>query len=299
MTQSLNVFAAPLTVTANLTATYGHVPALPASLTPTISGFVNNDSPSVVTGAPALSTTATSTSSAGSYPVTIATGSLAAANYSFLFVPGTVTIQQAPATISISNPPSPNALYGGSFTPAYAYSGNGLPKESAVSSTTGVCTVSSNLVSFVGAGICTLTASATPTTDYLAATGSPQSFPVDEAPAITSANSMTFTVGTSGTFTVTTAAFPLPTITENGALPGGLTFVDNHNGTGTLSGKATVSGIYTITFTAQNGVGAAATQSFTLTSETTVPASGTTCNGVYIGTFSGNITVSNGQNCIF
>ena len=35
------------------------------------------------------------------------------------------------------------------------------------------------------------------------------------------------------------------------------------------------------------------------TSETTVPASGTTCNGVYTGTFSGNITVSSGQNCIF
>ena len=78
-----------------------------------------------------------------------------------------------------------------------------------------------------------------------------------------------------------------------------MTFVNNANGTGTLSGKATVSGIYPITFTASNGVGTAATQSFTLTSETTVPASGTACNGVYIGTFSGNIAVSTGQNCIF
>jgi len=78
-----------------------------------------------------------------------------------------------------------------------------------------------------------------------------------------------------------------------------LIFVDNHNGTGTLSGKATVSGIYTITFTAQNGVGPAATQTFTLPSDQTVPASGTTCNGVYVGTFSGNITVSSGQSCIF
>ncbi|SPE28736.1 exported hypothetical protein [Candidatus Sulfotelmatomonas gaucii] len=302
VTQSFTVAPAVIKVTANLTATYGQVPALPSSLTFSLSGYVNGDAtanPPVVTGAPVLTTTATSTSNAGSYPITITTGTLAAANYSFLFVPGTVTIQQAPATISISNPPSPNAFYGGSFTPAYTYSGNGLPKESVVSSTTGACTVSSNLVSFIGTGTCTLTASASATTDYSAATGSPQSFMVDEAPAITSVNSTTFTVGTSGTFTVTTAAFPVPTITENGALPGGLIFVDNHNGTGTLSGKATVSGIYTITFTAQNGVGPAATQTFTLTSETTVPASGTTCNGVYVGTFSGNITVSSGQSCIF
>jgi hypothetical protein len=122
---------------------------------------------------------------------------------------------------------------------------------------------------------------------------------VDQTPAITSANNATFTVGTAGTFTVTTTGYPASTITESGSLPNGVTFVNNSNGTGTLSGKATVSGIYPITFTASNGVGTAATQSFTLTSETTVPASGTTCNGVYTGTFSGNITVSTGQNCIF
>jgi len=101
---------------------------------------------------------------------------------------------------------------------------------------------------------------------------------VDQAPAITSANNATFTVGTAGTFSVTTTGYPASTITESGPLPSGVTFVNNANGTGTLSGKATVSGIYPITFTASNGVGTAATQSFTLTSETTVPASGTTCS---------------------
>jgi sugar lactone lactonase YvrE len=35
------------------------------------------------------------------------------------------------------------------------------------------------------------------------------------------------------------------------------------------------------------------------TSTGSVPSSGTTCNGVYDGTFSGNVTVSSGQNCIF
>ena len=202
----------------------------------------------------------------------------------------------ATATISISDI-SPTLLTGGIFTPTYSYAGNGAPKVT--SSTTGVCTVSGTAVNLVGVGSCTLTASAPATSDYTAATGSVQSFTVVEAPTITSANNATFTMGTSGTFTVTATSYPAASIAESGALPNGITYVNNNNGTGTLSGKATVSGIYPITFTAQNGVGTAATQSFTLTSETTVPASSTTCNGVYIGTFSGNITVASGQNCIF
>ena len=202
----------------------------------------------------------------------------------------------ATAPISISDI-SPTALTGGTFIPAYSYVGNGATKVT--SSTLGVCTVSGAVVNLVGVGSCTLTASALATSDYAAATGIAQSFTVVEAPTITSANNATFTVGTSGTFTVTATSYPAASIAESGALPNGLTYVNNNNGTGTLSGKATVSGIYPITFTAQNGVGAPATQSFTLTSETTVPASSTTCNGVYIGTFSGNIVVSSGQNCIF
>ena len=57
---------------------------------------------------------------------------------------------------------------------------------------------------------------------------------VDQAPAITSADSTTFTAGTSGTFTVTTTGFPTAALTETGALPSGVTFVDNSDGTATL-----------------------------------------------------------------
>ena len=84
-----------------------------------------------------------------------------------------------------------------------------------------------------------------------------------------------------------------------GALPAGVTFVDKKNGTATLAGTPTVSGIYPITFTAQNGVGSPATLAFTLTVVGYVPASGTKCNGVYNGTFKGNIVVTAGQSCIF
>ena len=92
---------------------------------------------------------------------------------------------------------------------------------------------------------------------------------VDQAPAITSSSSATFKVGTAGTFSVTTASggYPTPTMSVSGTLPSGVTFLDNGNGTGTLSGTpATGSGgLYNVTFTASNGVGSPAAQAFALT----------------------------------
>ena len=91
---------------------------------------------------------------------------------------------------------------------------------------------------------------------------------VNQGPAITSANSATFTIGVAGSFTVTTSGVPAPTVTIGGvALPANLMFADNGNGTGTLSGTpaAGTEGTYALTFTATNGVGPAATQAFTLT----------------------------------
>jgi hypothetical protein len=84
------------------------------------------------------------------------------------------------------------------------------------------------------------------------------------APAITSANGTTFTVGTVGSFTVRATGTPAPTLGENGSLPSGITF---NAGTGLLSGTpaAGTNGTYNITFTANNGVSPTASQSFTLT----------------------------------
>src|ERR1700682_278995 len=82
------------------------------------------------------------------------------------------------------------------------------------------------------------------------------------APAITSANNTTFTVGTAGTFTVTATGTPAPTRGETGALPAGVTF---NATTGVLSGTPPVIGPFPITFTAQNGTAPNATQKFTLT----------------------------------
>ena len=57
---------------------------------------------------------------------------------------------------------------------------------------------------------------------------------------------------------MTTSGFPPPALARGGvALPAGVTFVDNGNGTGTLSGTpaAGTGGTYAITFTATNSVG--------------------------------------------
>jgi hypothetical protein len=70
-----------------------------------------------------------------------------------------------------------------------------------------------------------------------------------------------------GQLPVTATGAPTPSVTQTGALPGGLTFVDNGNGTATLSGtpSAGTAGSYPLTITATNGIGTPATQSVTLT----------------------------------
>ncbi len=88
---------------------------------------------------------------------------------------------------------------------------------------------------------------------------------VDEAPLITSASTAAFTLGTAGSVTVTAVGFPAPSISESGALPSGLTFTDNGNGSATLAGSATVSGTFPVTITAGNGVSPNANQSLTVT----------------------------------
>jgi hypothetical protein len=91
VSRTIVVSKAALTVTAN-NATMNVGAALPA-FTASYTGFVNGDTAAVLSGAPSLTTTATSSSPAGTYPITAAVGTLSAANYSFAsFVSGTLTI---------------------------------------------------------------------------------------------------------------------------------------------------------------------------------------------------------------
>jgi hypothetical protein len=90
VTFSLTATKAVLRVTAtNISVTYN---SAISALTYTVTGFVNGDTSKVVTGTPGETTTATKGSAPGTYPITLTMGTLAATNYSFTLVNGTVTI---------------------------------------------------------------------------------------------------------------------------------------------------------------------------------------------------------------
>ncbi|MBS0631647.1 MAG: hypothetical protein JSS11_07010 [Verrucomicrobia bacterium] len=99
--QSYDIYPAVLTVTAaNQSRAYG---AANPTLTFNYSGFMLGENASVLTSLPVASTTATATSPvvAGGYPITLSGGS--AANYTFVLVPGTLTVAKAPLTITADN----------------------------------------------------------------------------------------------------------------------------------------------------------------------------------------------------
>jgi hypothetical protein len=100
--KTINVSAATLTVTAsNMSRAYE---TANPTFTDAITGFVNGDTVSVVSGTAALSTTATLASTVGTYPIASAQGTLAAANYTFVFANGTLTVTQATPAITWATP---------------------------------------------------------------------------------------------------------------------------------------------------------------------------------------------------
>ncbi|NCX99665.1 MAG: hypothetical protein EBX35_14095, partial [Planctomycetia bacterium] len=101
-TTSSTVTPARLTVVANdFTRLYG---AANPTFTVTISGYVNGENASVLSGAPSLTTAATTTSGIGSYTIAAAAGTLAAnaGNYTFAFVDGGLTVLPAGTPVKVS-----------------------------------------------------------------------------------------------------------------------------------------------------------------------------------------------------
>jgi Putative Ig domain len=234
--------------------------ALPSGVT-----FVDNgNGTGTLAGTPASGTD-------GSYPITFtpsnAVGSPAAQSF-------TLTVGQAP-TVTSGN----STTFTVGSAGAFSVTTSGFPKPALTESG-----ALPSGVTFTDNGNGTATLSGTPaaatggtysitiTANNGVGTNATQTFTltVDQAPAITSANSKTFSVGGAGTFTVTTTGFPNPSISESGGLPSGVTFTNNGNGTATLSGTPAsgTNGSYTLNLTASNGVGTNATQTFTLTVDT-------------------------------
>lgn len=114
---TLTVTKATLTATAaNQTRTYGGSNALQYSY----SGFVCSDNGSMVDSQPVISTTGSSCSPPGAYPITLAGGM--DNNYSIALVNGTLQINKAPLTVSA---PALNMTYGNTI-PAVTLSYSGF-----------------------------------------------------------------------------------------------------------------------------------------------------------------------------
>ena len=120
-----------------------------------------------------------------------------------------------------------------------------------------------------------------------------------EAPAITSIAQASFTAGSAGTFAVTSTGSPIAFLSESGPLPDGVSFIDNGDGTATLSGTPASgsAGTYPIVIAAGNGVSPYATQSFTLTvrgpptTSILIPSNGATLSGsTYLDASAANAT---------
>ena len=88
------------------------------TFTVTCTGFVNNETASVITSNPIAATMADITSSAGDYPITCSGGN--AANYSFTYGTGTLTITKAPLTITAEYQSRPQGQANPVFTLAYS-----------------------------------------------------------------------------------------------------------------------------------------------------------------------------------
>jgi len=130
---TFSVSRATLTVTANNASRA--VGAANPVFTASYSGFVNGETSTVLSGAPAFSTTATSGSAAGLYPITATVGTLTAANYSFAFVGGTLSVVAAPSAQLVLTA-SVVKKAGGAFQATVTITNNGTGGASNVQLTT-------------------------------------------------------------------------------------------------------------------------------------------------------------------
>ena len=249
-------FATTITTTGTPAPALRESGALPGG----VSFTDNGDGTATLAGTPAAG-------SGGSYPLTVtASNATGSAVQAF-----TLTVSQVPAVTSAataafstgtagsylvtsSGYPAPALTETGALPSGLAFkdngNGTGTISGTAASGTAGSYPVTLTATNSGGSGALALTVTVTQST----------------GPVLTSADALTLTTAAAGTFTVTTTGTAPITLTESGALPSGVTFKDNGNGTATLSGTpaAGSGGAYPLVLTARNAVGST-TQALALT----------------------------------
>ena len=254
-------FAVGQAGTVTVTTTGYPTCALPAPLTlpPGVTFTDNGDGTATLAGTPAANT-------GGTYPFTItATNGVSPAATQ----PFTLTVNQAPRitspagttctagkacafTVKSTGAPTPGLSETGTLPRGVTFKDNG----DGTAALSGAPTAGSS-----GTYPFTITA----TNGVGPATTQTFALTVNQAPGITSANHTTCTAGKACAFTVTSTGAPTPGLSEKDALPRGVKFKDNQDGTAALSGTpaAGSGGTYPFRITATNVAGSD-TQSFAL-----------------------------------
>jgi hypothetical protein len=119
-----------------------------------------------------------------------------------------------------------------------------------------------------GSGTCSVFYDQDGVPNYSAAPQIQQNVTATEGPVFTSVDKTSFDVGFLGNFNITAAGNPSTmTISVSGALPAGVSFTNNGDGTADFVGTPVLgaNGTYNLILTANNGVAPNATQNFTLT----------------------------------
>ena len=254
---SVTIKKVQLTVTAKAhSITYGDAPANNGY---TITGFVNSETASVVSGTVTYTYSYTQFGNVGSYTITPVVTGLSATNYSFKAVAGTLTVNQKTVTVTWpstttftydGNAKSVTATIGGlvnSDSVAFTYTNSGTKVTSATN--VGSYTAEINGLSGTKAG------------NYkLPASGTSQSWSITSASVTLTVSTTTLSVnyGSTNTFTVKASVAGTFTITSSDTTVATVSYTTteiaaNTNSTVTVSGVKAGSSTVTVAFAPTNG----------------------------------------------
>jgi large repetitive protein len=174
-------------------------------------------------------------------------------------------VGRASQTISFTSAAPTGATVGGATYTPMATATSGLAVAFSIDATsTGVCTISSGVVSFTGVGTCRINANQAGNAAFSAAPQVQQSFAVG-APTITltptALQPATVATPFSATLSAGGGAAPYSFAVTGGALPAGMALSTG----GTLSGTPSAGGTFTFTVTATDAAGFTGARAFTLT----------------------------------
>ena len=229
---SLNVSQKALTIAAgpNQTKVYG---AANPTFNPLVyTGFVNGDTPASLDTAATVGTTATASSPVGTYPITVS--GAVDVNYLITFVNGTLTVNQAPLSITADNK---TRLYGAA-NPAPTLSYSGFVNGDTVASLDTAATAGTTATPASPVGTYPITVSGAADVNY-AITFVNGALLVGRAPLTITADNKTKVYG---------AANPAPTLSYSGFVNGETAAVlDTAATVGTTATPASPVGTYPIT----------------------------------------------------